>query len=244
MKIVTLEDRLSSDNGGILSVMQRPIGAAVPAQTRRTQVVPLPQPPSPIGPLTTSVMPSPSNTAPIVALVPRRSGDCGCGGRCTRCSGGGWDSSQLPAINVNVSPTITANGGSVGTALSSPATGVMPPQVVEKPVFIDRVREVINEIAKPVYVPVREVVEKIKQMPLFMPFRTIKPVDRPIPMPLTVQKPVNRDVPVPVRYNQPVERIVPVPVNESRPVRAPRPTQPFQVLTNKKNTETGINYFS
>lgn len=254
-RIVTLEDNLaeSSALGSILtSVGSTRIGAATPRPTPTMPVTSRPVTRTPSMP----VMPTIEETQPasppqtVYALMPRNGGPCGCGS-CTRCQQQSNWGGAPPTINVTVSPNITANGGTAysegvrqnGLApLSESAVPVV--QTVEKPVFIDRVKEVVNEVMKPVYIPVKEIVERVKQMPLFMPFQTKTPVDRPVPMPLKVVQPVDRPVPTPLKVITPVDRPVPVPVNPVAAQRPVRPPQPFQVVKNRRNDQTGVNYFS
>lgn len=245
--IVTLEDNL----GSILSTVgNAPIGATT--RPRPTLPPPSTQPRQTPTMPTMPVMPVTSQEAPqtVYALMPRTNGTCGCGS-CSRCQQQSNWGGAPPTINVTVSPNITSNGGSaysegvrqVGVPMGEAALNLQPQpivQTVEKPVFIDRVREVVKEIA----VPVKQVVERIKQQPMFMPFQTRTPVDRPVPIPLKVPTPVDREVPLPVKYLQPVDRPVVVPVNPQTPQRGVRPPQPFQTVKNKRDDQTGINYFS
>lgn len=228
MNIVTLEDRIAPET---------PTPPIVP------QI---------IG--TSAQMAIPSGTAPhIVAMMPMRRCNCGSCSRCHSQSQWGYPQSQ-PTINVTVSPNITAQGGDSYAegvrqhGMHSPVpTNIdveqQPVHTVERPVFVDRVHEVVNQVTKPVYIPVREVVERIKQTPLFMPFQTKKPVDRAVPMPLKVPQPVDRTVPIPLKVPQPVDRTVIVPVNPAQTNRPVRPPQPFQTVTNKRDQTTDVNYF-
>lgn len=251
-RIVTLEDNLSAESsnlGSILtSVGATPIGkATVSRPTPPPQARPVTRTPSmPVLPTLETQAPSQPQT--VYALMPRNGGACGCGS-CSRCQQQSNWGGAPPTINVTVSPNITANGGTAysegvrqnGVPLSESAPMV---QTVEKPVFIDRVKEVVNEVIRPVYIPVKEIVERVKQLPLFMPFQTKTPVDRPVPMPLKVVQPVDRPVPTPLKVITPVDRPVPVPVNPQAAQRPVRPPQPFQVVKNRKDDQTGVNYFS
>ena len=241
MKIVTLEDNIGAFDGANMQLSRSVRSSTTDAAAPRR----------------------------IYALQRSR---CGCGS-CARCKSesqwGGTQGAAMPTINIDISPTITSNGGSVThgsvTATSQPqpivhtaqAQATPPPyvpvaypvqaqpeRIVERPVFVDRVHEVVNRVTEPVYVPVREIVERVKQLPMFMPVKAIRNVDRTVPVPVKYNQPVDRPIPTPVKVVTPVDRPVVIPVNPQEKPRTVRPPQPYQVVTNKKTPETGVNYFS
>lgn len=138
----------------------------------------------------------------------------------------------------NVTPIAGATGW--GTPLPNTAAPAQPgaptptpttntERIIERPVFIDRIKEVVRKVFEPMFMPVDRTVTK-----------TVGRIE-----PVPVRHDVDRYVaePVPVRRDVPVDRTVPVAV---RPTTAPtpRPPQPYQVAKNKKDQVTDINYFA
>lgn len=123
-------------------------------------------------------------------------------------------------------------------------------RIIERPVFVDRILEVIKElppVVRTIVQPVERLVRQIVREPSYMPVRYDVPADRAVTQPVRYDVPADRDVIQPVRYDVPQDRMVIVPVSQKKraaKVAAVRPPQPFQVVRNKEDQATAINWWT